>query len=260
MSPQSVYTREAREHLREAGRLPLLTEKQTAHLPDVVQQYIRRSGALGQPQVAIFKLIFHGRIRSGPRARWMPFCGQQQNTYGPISRIFLMNASMFGLPFQALHRFSGASATMQVKIASLFTVVDASGPEMSLAETVTLLNDMCLFAPGALIDPNIRWQEVDAHTVTASFTHCDHTIQATLVFNGQSELVDFTSDDRMAASRDGKSFVRRRWSTPVREHALYDSHLVVKRGDAAWHSSEGEFTYLELELDAIQYNVADIVS
>ena len=40
-----------------------------------------------------------------------------------------MDASMFGVPFQALHMYTGASGTMRIKLASLFTIVDAKGPD-----------------------------------------------------------------------------------------------------------------------------------
>jgi hypothetical protein len=55
---------------------------------------------------------------------------------------------------------------MRVKVASILMMVDAKGPEMDQAETVTLFNDLCVFAPGALIDPRIRWQVI-AHKPSA---------------------------------------------------------------------------------------------
>src|SRR5665647_263409 len=62
----------------------------------------------------------------------------------------------------------GSSATLRVWVASAVTVVDAKGPEMDEAETVTLFNDLCVFAPGVLIDPRIQWQVIDPHTVSVS--------------------------------------------------------------------------------------------
>ena len=55
---------------------------------------------------------------------------------------------MFGVPFQAFHRFVGPSATIRVKVASVVMMVDAKGPEMDEAETVTLFNDLCVFGRG----------------------------------------------------------------------------------------------------------------
>ena len=148
---RAEYDREIAQGLGRAVATPLLTEADLAQLPTLVQRYIRLNGAVGQPRVQNFRARFHGQIRSGPSARWMSFTGEQYNFYDQPSRLFLMDASMFGVPFQVFHRFVGPSATMRVKVASVVTIVDAKGPEMDEAETVTLFNDLCVFAPGALI-------------------------------------------------------------------------------------------------------------
>ncbi len=58
---------------------------------------------------------------------------------------------------------------------------------MDEAETVTLFNDLCVFAPSALIDRGIQWQELEPHTVSASFTNLSHTVRAVLSFNDLGE-------------------------------------------------------------------------
>ncbi|MEP6919303.1 MAG: DUF6544 family protein, partial [Acidobacteriota bacterium] len=180
---RAEYHRDIAQGLGRAVAAPLLTEADLAQLPALVQRYIRLTGAVGQPRVQNFRASFHGQIRSGPDIRWMSFTGEQYNFYDQPSRLFLMDASMFGVPFQAFHRFVGPSATMRVKVAALVTIVDAKGPQMDEAETVTLFNDLCVFAPGALIDRGIEWQELEPHTVSASFTNLSHTVRAVLSFN-----------------------------------------------------------------------------
>jgi hypothetical protein len=167
-----------------------------------------------------------------------------------------MDASMFGVPFQAFHRFVGPSATMRVKVAAVVTMVDAKGPEMDEAETVTLFNDLCVFAPGALIDRGIRWQEIDPQTVSASFTNVSHTVRAVLSFNDRGELTNFVADGRAAASADGKSFTKMRWSTPLADYREFGSHRLMARGEGIWHAAAGDYSYLRFDLDAIEYNVA----
>ncbi len=250
------YDREIRQGLGRAVATPLLTDADLAQLPALVRRYIRLTGAVGQPRVQNFRARFHGRIRSGPDARWMSFTGEQHNFYDQPSRLFLMDASMFGVPFQVFHRFVGPSATMRVKVASLVTVVDAKGPEMDEAETVTLFNDLCVFAPGALIDRGILWEEIDVHTVNASFTNLSHTVRAVLSFNDGGELTNFVADGRAAASADGKSFTKMRWSTPLADYREWGSRRLMSRGEGIWHAPGGDYSYLRFDLDAIEYNVA----
>ena len=253
---RAEYDREIARGLGRAVVAPLLTEVDLAQLPTVVQRYIRLSGAVGRPRVQNFRARFHGQIRSGPDARWMSFTGEQYNFYDQPSRLFLMDASLFGIPFQAFHRFIGPSATMRVKVASVVTLVDVKGPEMDEAETVTLFNDLCVMAPGALIDRGIQWQEIDPHTVSASFTNVNHTIRAVLSFNDRGELTNFVADGRAAASADGKSFTKMRWSTPLGDYREFGSHRLMARGEGIWHAPAGDYSYLRIDLDAIEYNVA----
>ncbi len=253
-SLRAEYDRNVVRSLQRAAASPLLTEQDLAPLPPVVQRYVRISGAVGQPRVRSFWVRMHGRIRRGEDQPWMAFTAEQYDFLDPNSRYFLIDAAMFGIPFQALHIYIGPSASMRVKVAAFLTVADARGPEMDVSETVTLFNDMCLFAPGSLVDPAIRWQQSNARTSTASFTSAGHAVTATLFFNDAGELVDFVSEDRFGSSPDGKSFSTMRWSTPVQNYRSLGFRRIIGSGEARWHAANSSYEYIKLELDEIQYN------
>ncbi len=252
---RAEYSAAVERLVKPAPDTSLITDTDLAHLPEVVQRYLRTAGAVGQPRIHNFHARFRGQIRSGPTSRWMTFSAEQVNGFDEPFRLFLMRASMFGVPMEALHRYVGRSATMRVKVASLVQVADAQGPEMDRAETVTLLNDMCVLAPGALITPNIRWEEIDARTVRAVFTNAGQTISAELSFNESGELIDFRSDDRFRSAPDGKTFTRTRWSTPLSDYRAFGPRRISVHGEARWHPAEGPFAYGRFELEAIEYNV-----
>jgi hypothetical protein len=233
-----------------------VTESDLQALPAAVAAYIRRSGAVGHPRVTRFHAHIHGRIRQSADKPWMPFTAEQVNTYGAEpSRVFLMEATMFGAPVDVLHTLAGPDATMRAKVCSLIPVVDAGGPEMAQAETVTLLNDLCIFSPAALVDAPITWHEVDSRRVRAIYTNAGHRVTAELVFNDQAELVDFVSDDRMAVTADGKAFTSQRWSTPLRDYGKIGPYRLPTAGEGRWHpAGKPGFTYIELHLDEVVYN------
>jgi hypothetical protein len=144
---------------------------------------------------------------------------------------------------------------MQVKIAGAIPMVDARGDAMDRSEAVTLLNDMCLLAPGTLLDPGFAWEQLDARTVRARFTNGGHSVSATLLFGDDGLLANFNSDDRSRASPDGKVFTRVRFSTPVRDYRDFGHARLAARGEARWMLPEGEFTYGEFDLQEVAYNV-----
>ncbi len=231
-----------------------LTEDDLAPLPRPVRRYIRHSGAVGQSRVTHFAAAWKGRIRAASDDPWMPFTARQHNFVDEPARFFLMDARRGGLPVDVLHVFRDGAASMRVRLLSLIPLVRARGPELTRAETVTLLNDLCVLAPGALIDPAIVWEEVDARSARAIYTLGDATIGAVLHFDDAGELVDFVSDDRLAASPDGRRFTRRRWSTPLRDYRSFGPWRASGRGEGRWHTEEDEFAYIELELLELRIN------
>ena len=250
---------EYERHLHLAGPMTstgaVLTEADLATLPEPVRRYVRRSGALGQPHIRNFRATWVGRIRSGAMSPWMAFKAEQLNTLDAPRRFFLMDATLKGLPVDVLHAFDEQGATMRVKVVSLISMVDAKGPDLTRAETVTLFNDLCILAPGALISPLVAWEPVDAHRARAHFTLRANAISAELRFNELDELVDFSSDDRLAGSSDGRTFTRLRWSTPLRDYAQVGPARVATRGEAVWYPALGAYAYGEFELTSLAYNV-----
>jgi hypothetical protein len=144
---------------------------------------------------------------------------------------------------------------MRIKAAGLVTVADAAGPEMNRSETVTMFNDMCVLAPGTLIDPAIVWETIDTRTVGATFTNAGHAIRAELSFNEAGELTNFWSDDRYQLWTDGRTAKKVRWSTPLGRYRSFGSLRLASGGEARWHEPDREYAYIEITLDDVQYNV-----
>ena len=257
-----IYTRGLRTRYeaavsKENAATPDLTgnveQTDIAHLPPVVQRYLKVTGAVGRPKIRNFRIVWDGALRSDAKALWISATMLQENYFHNYSRDFYMTAFMKGLPVSVWHSYHNQAATMQVKIASLVPIVDLNGKELTVAETVTLFNDMCLVAPGALIDKRISWREIDQQQVEATFTNGAYSIKATLKFNDKGELVDFVSDDRYYLSPENK-LRRERWSTPVSDYKNFDGRRIVTRGEAIWHLKDGSYTYGKFLLRKIEYN------
>lgn len=254
---RAEYRRGVTEHAGATGPPPPLTEADLAPLPEPVQRYLRVTGTVGRPRVRDFRARWRGRIRAGPQEPWMEFTAEQHNFLDGPARFFLMKARRGGLPLDVLHVFRDGSASMRVRLLSLVSVVDARGPEMTRAETVTLLNDLCILAPAGLIDPAIEWEAIDRYSARARYTVGPNTIGAVLSFNETGELEDFVSDDRLAAAPDGARFTRQRWSTPVADYRSFGPRRIATRGEGRWDPPDGEeFVYLDGRVIDLQVNVS----
>jgi hypothetical protein len=232
-----------------------LTADDVAALPQLVQCHLQRSGAIGKAPVRAFHIVYDAVMSQQPGQKGLPGTAEQFNAVQPVRRLFFMASRMSGLPVAVLHDYSGTAASMQVRIASLFDVANQHDAELARIETVTLLNDLCFWAPSSLIGPQFQWRVVDGSRVEVTFKNGPHTVRATLVFDAEGDLVDFISDDRAQSQRDG-SFKPLRWSTPMRERREFEGRRVPTRGEAIWHRPEGPFVYGRFTVRSIRFDEA----
>ena len=162
-----------RETASDAARPhPVVTTADMAALPAPVQRCIRDSGALGQPRPASLTVSYQAQLCSKPGAAPMTGIAMHYDRFDPPKRLFFMPSRMMGLPVRVLHDYDGSAATMRVRLAGLFNVVDAKGAAFSRTETVTVLNDLCLFAPGWLTDKRLVWTPLDDQRAAVTLANC----------------------------------------------------------------------------------------
>ncbi|NCA99587.1 MAG: hypothetical protein EOM70_09445 [Clostridia bacterium] len=257
---QRAYRKEVQEALAllssEADQFELLTEADLEHLPEQVQAYLRKAGVIGKPKVKSFRMVCTGEFKTAPDKGFVPSRAEQVNLVDDSRRVYFMGLEMSGLPVVGLHVYKNATATMQIRLAGLVTVADARGELMNKAETVTVLNDMCLIAPATLIDPRISWEPIDENRVRAIFTNQGITVSAELVFNDQHELVNFVSNDRYLTV-SGQDYQSAPWSTPVSDYQDFGGIRLASVGEAHWQLPEGDYCYGRIRLESVAYNVTE---
>lgn len=232
----------------------ILIESDILHLPAPVRKYIIYSGALGKSKPENVRITFEAEMLSKPGAKPMKASSEQYNFFGDFSRLFLMKASKLLIPFNALHIYKNQVATFKVRVANLFNVVDVNGEDLTTAETVTLLNDMCVFVPGNLCDKRLSWKEIDSLSCEVILENGKYKVSAILYFNETGELINFVSDDR-SALQDNGILRRARWSTPISDYKEFNGRRIPAYGETTWNYPEGDFTYGTFRLKNIQYNV-----
>jgi hypothetical protein len=256
--PSSVRSTFEREVARALGRADedarVVTADDLHRLPAPVRVYLQRVGVVGQARVKNLHATFKAKIRGGPDDAWMDGPAEQYETFDPPERLFFMKARRAGLPVHVFHRYGEGGATMEARIFGLFTVLNASGPQMARSETVTFLNDVFFLAPAALVDLPIGWEVLDPSRVRATFTNAGHTVSAVIRFDEEGDLVDFESSDRYQMERDPPQ--RSRWSTPFFDPGGFGPIRLPAGGEALWGEPGEEWRYADFRLRSIRYNVA----
>lgn len=231
----------------------IMSGKDLAPLPEPVQTYLRYVGVVGKPKVRNVKIIFEGEMREKGKD-WFKFTSEQYNFFDEPTRLFFMKAKIMGLPTHGYHSYKNGEARMQIKLLSLFPVVDIMEPELFRTETVTFFNDLCLFVPAALIDDRIIWETIDDHSAKATFTNKGTTISAILYFNEKGQLIKFISEDRYVIDE----MTAYPFSTPAKNYKSINGYNLATYGEAIWHYPDGEFVYGRFNVKSVEYNVSKL--
>jgi len=244
------YQNDVNENLQRTNTLQtdLLTESDLLSLPEPVQRYLKYAGVLNKPKLKNVRIVFEGQMREKGKD-FFPFTCEQHNFFDEPTRLFFMKGKIKGITVPGYHKYSQATATMDIRLFGLFSVVKITGKNLNKAETVTLFNDMCLMAPATLIDKRITWESIDPNSAKATFTNQGITIAAILYFNEQGQLIDFTSNDR-----DVNHYP---FSTPVSNYKNINGLNIMTYGEAIWHYPDGKFVYGKFNLKEVEYNVSE---
>src|SRR5690606_19826346 len=174
-----------------SSRSAIVAEADLAPLPSPVQSCLRRAGVVGKPRAHNMRARMTIRIRAGMDQPWMDGTLEQYNDFDAGLRFFFLEATRGPIPVDVAHLFDEKGATMRARVLGLFPVMDAKGAELTRSETVTVLNDMCLFAPSSLLSSRLAWKAIDETRADVTFTLAPHQITATLFFDEEGALVNF---------------------------------------------------------------------
>ncbi|MFN8580326.1 MAG: DUF6544 family protein [Gemmatimonadaceae bacterium] len=246
-SLRSQFAADTKRVMSTTHRADTVASSELTDLPPPVRRYLVRAGVVGQARPYNMWVEMRARMRGAPDADFMNATVRQLSTFNPPARYFFMKASRAGIPVDVLHRYVDSAATMQARVAGLISVMDASGHRMTQGETVTLLNDMCLMAPAALLSPAVSWTPLDDRTAIATFTNAGHRVSARLTFNADDELVNFVSEDRFKS--DGTTYVQLPWSTPLSGYRRFGPAWLAGYGEGRWTEARNDWTYGEFHID-----------
>ena len=229
----------------------IVQEESILGLPEPVQRHLRYAGIVGKERVNTVRLRQTGNIRQKREQSWMPFTAEQYYTTNPPA--FLWKASVkFGpIPkFTVRDKYYQGKGNMQVKLFSLFKVVDAVGPEIDQGTLVRYLNEAMWF-PSVYLEDYIEWEALDSNTAKATMSYGGVTASAILYFGDQGEITNFVAERYM--STDGESRLET-WSTPITGYGEIRGIRMPMKGYAAWSLSDGEFEYIQISVEDIVYN------
>lgn len=223
-------------------------------LPEPVRRYLRYAIPLGAPAIRTVHLSHDGFFRLKLGSPWLPIHGEQYFTVGRPG--FVWNATIRMKPLlwiEARDRLFEGRGNMLVKIASTFTVADASGPEIDQGSSLRWLAEAAWF-PYALVSNAVHWEAIDARSARATLVQDGLPASAILEFDVEGKPT-FLRGERYF-STDSQHSKLLPWSGRYLEYREFGGFKVPSYAEVSWQLPEGEFSYARFRVTDIQYNVA----
>lgn len=223
-----------------------------ASLPDPVRRYLRYAIPAGAPAIRTVHLRHGGFFRTKPNAPWLPIRGEQYFTVGRPG--FVWNATVRMKPFlwiDARDMLFQGRGNMLVKLASTFTITDASGAQIDQGSSLRWLAETAWF-PYALVSEAVQWNAIDAHSARATLIQNGLPVTATFEFDGEGKPTLLRSERYFAEGNEPAKLLP--WSGRYLECREFGGFRVPSYVEVSWQLPEGEFTYARFRVTEIQHN------
>jgi hypothetical protein len=229
----------------------LVTADVLKQLPEPAQRYLNYTGVVGQPWINTVHVKYTGIFRLAADKPWMSIKADQVYTTNPPGFHWKARFKMFGLwMMSGSDTYKGGHGHMFGKVAGLYTIFNARGPELDQGTMMRYLNEMTWF-PIALLSDYVTWQAVDDHSVDVTFTDCGQSVTARFVIDEAGRLTNFITQ-RYRENKGTYTFDT--WTTPMTEYGTRAGLNLPIRGQAVWTLSTGDLPYADFTLSTIEYN------
>jgi len=188
-------------------------------------------------------------MRLGPGQPWMPLGAEEHYSVQPPGFVWAGTAHAGPVAVaRARDMYAEGHGRMLVKVASLWSVADASGAQTDQAAMMRYLSEMIWF-PAAFLAGNISFEAVDDSSARVTLTDHGRTATATLVFDQQGRLTDFVGKRyRTADASDPEA-----WSTPVTGYGEYEGLRLPACGKAIYELPGGDLEYIDVTITGLHY-------
>lgn len=257
--PYSPVKKDFQKHVEQLKQRPSNLEGVFSHedfsqFPEVIQRYMEHCGYIGAPKMSSMKMDYGEVSFTMDRSSKAMHVGYVQYNFASMpSRLALIDASIFGIPFEGLDYYEDGCGGMKGILAKGLPLFNQQGEEMNRACLVTYLAES-LFMPTTLLENDIVFEALEDHAVKATITYGGETVSGIFSFNDDDEMIVFTTNDRSMTNDDG-TMEHFPWTARCGDYREAESGLVQPTTfQAVWHYSDGDFVYFDGIINNISYD------
>lgn len=253
-----------RKASKEAGRLleassenntDKICQEDLLELPHPVQKWLINSHMIGKEKIRTVRLKQTGRLRMKENGPWMTFKAVQYYSVDKPGFVWNANVKMAPLFYlSGIDHYYDGKGKMNIKLLSLFPVVDAKGKEITQATMVRFLAEICWF-PSAAVNSYIKWEAIDANSARATMTYKGESASGVFTFNNKGDMIRF---DAKRHRKMGDKYILRDWVGVNQVFSEFNGIRIPSRSGIIWKEKAGDFNWLQCEIVDVEYNKSNV--
>jgi hypothetical protein len=231
----------------------LLTPEMIQNLPLPVQRWLNHSGIVGKPFIQKVFLTQEARMKMKPnQAKWAKANAWQYVDVEILSFFWKVDMKMMGVPVKGRDRLLEGKGEMLIKLGGLVPVVNvADNPKINSGALLRFLGEIVWY-PSAALHPAIQWEAIDSLSAKATIRTAGMEESGVFTFNPEGDLVRFSAMRYMGSDESAE---KKEWVIETLESGERGGIRMPVKSQATWMLDEGPWTWLELEITHVHYNI-----
>lgn len=227
-------------------------ENMVASLPMPVRKWLGRSNVLGKEFIRRVHIHQVGKMRTSPSDQWMRLQAEQYSIADKPGFLWVADVRIAPLLHLAgRDKYINGKGHMPIRLLSLFPVADAKGPAIDQGALVRFLAEIVWFPTAALAD-YITWEEINATAAKATMTYGEVTASAIFSFSSEGDIHTIEAM-RYYERKGGATLEKWHVETDPTGFREFEGMRIPAKSTVTWKLKEGDFTWLKLEVTAIEY-------
>lgn len=235
-----------------------VAEEAVRDLPFPVYKWMHKTGVIGKSVIGsvYVKQKALMKMKAGDMA-WKKAEAEQYTTMNVPAFIWTVKMDMGPLvKIRGRDKFVDGKGEMLIKLNSIINVVKEKGERMDEGTLQRFLGEIVWY-PSMALSPFITWEPIDELSAKATMNYNGTSGSGTFHFNEEGDFIKFVALRFMGNKKDA---VRYPWVLNVDDYTVFEGIRVPSKMKATWQLEEGDWTWLDLEITDIKYNIHKMVN
>lgn len=223
-------------------------------LPNALQHFLIQSGFMAVGNIHQTKIEWKSAaLKFSKTGQWKHIDCTQHNFLPDPIRLVYMKTKMFGIVgLEAFDSFRHGHGGMMIRMAKLFNMIDAKGPEMDRAALVTILAEVMII-PDYAVQTYIQWEEINPYTLRGTINYHGLKASGIFYFNSNFVIEKFETTDRYYTDKKGK-FHPVKWTAECSGYTRHGEISFPTTFKSTWNFPTGDLTYFQGQINTIIIN------